>query len=66
MPSGCVHRLALSLCADGMQQLTAITAREPPDTLAKGLWALRVGVESGGCHGFQYIMAMTEERNVDD
>jgi len=51
--------------ADG-KQLALITSREPPDTLSKGKLALRVGVESGGCHGYQYTMALTEERGVDD
>lgn len=48
------------------QQLEKITAREPPDVLEKGTLALRVGVESGGCHGYQYTMAITEDRGVDD
>jgi Fe-S cluster assembly iron-binding protein IscA len=42
-----------------------ITSREPPGVLQSNL-ALRVGVESGGCHGYQYTMALTEERGVDD
>jgi Fe-S cluster assembly iron-binding protein IscA len=48
------------------QQLALITSREPPDTIANAKLALRVGVESGGCHGYQYTMALTEERGVDD
>jgi Fe-S cluster assembly iron-binding protein IscA len=48
------------------QQLEKITAREPPEVLEKGLLALRVGVESGGCHGYQYTMEIVEERGVDD
>lgn len=46
------------------QQLVRISAREPPDVRDK--LALRVGVEGGGCHGYQYTMALTEEKGVDD
>jgi Fe-S cluster assembly iron-binding protein IscA len=28
--------------------------------------ALRVGVDSGSCHGYQYTMDLTEDRGVDD
>jgi Fe-S cluster assembly iron-binding protein IscA len=48
------------------QQLVSITSKEPPDVISAGKLALRVGVESGGCHGYQYTMALTEERGVDD
>lgn len=48
------------------QQLATITSREPPDVLAKGKLALRIMVESGGCHGYQDTLSLTEERNVDD
>ncbi|WVQ94187.1 hypothetical protein IAU59_001265 [Kwoniella sp. CBS 9459] len=56
----------LNITHDAVEQLVAITAREPPQVLSEGKLALRVGVESGGCHGYQYTMALTEERGVDD
>lgn len=44
-------------------QLCKIAAREPDN---KSL-ALRLAVESGGCHGYQYKMDLTEqEKAVDD
>jgi len=49
-----------------MQQLERITSKEPKEVLEKGQLALRVGVESGGCHGYQYTMEIVEERGVDD
>ncbi|RXK42668.1 hypothetical protein M231_00223 [Tremella mesenterica] len=55
----------LHITPEAVQQLSEITSREPPDVVDKGL-ALRVGVESGGCHGYQYTMVLTEERGVDD
>lgn len=57
------HLMDLSLTS---QHLEKITSKEPPEVLAKGLLALRVGVESGGCHGYQYIMEIVEERGTDD
>ncbi|WVF66577.1 hypothetical protein IAT40_001317 [Kwoniella sp. CBS 6097] len=56
----------LNITHDAVEQLVAITSREPPQVLSEGKLALRVGVESGGCHGYQYTMALTEERGVDD
>ncbi|WWC57614.1 uncharacterized protein I303_100146 [Kwoniella dejecticola CBS 10117] len=56
----------LNITPDALQQLVNITSREPPELLEQGKLALRVGVESGGCHGYQYTMALTEERGVDD
>lgn len=51
---------------DALRQLVRITEREPAEVLGAGKLALRVGVESGGCHGYQYTMALTEERGADD
>ncbi|OBZ65880.1 Iron-sulfur assembly protein 2 [Grifola frondosa] len=43
------------------QQLRAIAKREDnPDA------ALRVAVESGGCHGYQYKMELAKSRESDD
>ncbi|WRT63233.1 uncharacterized protein IL334_000136 [Kwoniella shivajii] len=61
-----VEEAYLDITPDALQQLVNITSREPPDIIAQGKLALRVGVESGGCHGYQYTMALTEERGVDD
>jgi len=55
----------IKLTPEAVQQLVAITAREPPGVLDTNL-ALRVGVDSGGCHGYQYTMALSEERGADD
>jgi len=42
-------------------QLRSISIRESdPDV------ALRISVESGGCHGYQYVMDLTSERQPDD
>ncbi|KAK6904729.1 hypothetical protein L486_02809 [Kwoniella mangroviensis CBS 10435] len=56
----------LNITPDALQQLVNITSREPPELIEQDKLALRVGVESGGCHGYQYTMALTEERGVDD
>ena len=43
------------------QQLLNIHVREAnPDA------GLRISVESGGCHGYQYKMALTKHREPDD
>ncbi|KAJ2931297.1 hypothetical protein H1R20_g5829, partial [Candolleomyces eurysporus] len=43
------------------EQLRSITARENnPDA------ALRIAVESGGCHGYQYKMELAKSRSPDD
>jgi hypothetical protein len=44
-----------------VQQLRQIAAREA-DTQA----ALRIAVESGGCHGYQYKMELATRRQPDD
>ncbi|WVO20650.1 uncharacterized protein IAS62_001949 [Cryptococcus decagattii] len=56
----------LNITPEAIQQLTRITSCEPIEVLSQGKLALRVGVESGGCHGYQYTMDLTEERGVDD
>ncbi|CAD6564412.1 MAG: [4Fe-4S] proteins maturation [Tremellales sp. Tagirdzhanova-0007] len=60
------HEAVLILTPEAVQQLVSITSREPSDVLAQGKLVLRCGVSSGGCHGYQYTMALTEERGVDD
>ncbi|KAJ7928529.1 hypothetical protein B0H13DRAFT_1967655 [Mycena leptocephala] len=43
------------------EQLRTISAREAdPDS------ALRIAVESGGCHGYQYKMELAKSRALDD
>ncbi|EPZ36124.1 FeS cluster biogenesis domain-containing protein [Rozella allomycis CSF55] len=32
----------------------------------KKRYYLRINVEPGGCHGFQYFMALTEKKREDD
>jgi Fe-S cluster assembly iron-binding protein IscA len=48
------------------QQLAQITSREPPEVIKAGKLALRLSVDSGGCHGYQDTLSLTEDRNVDD
>ncbi|WOO82398.1 Iron-sulfur assembly protein 2 [Vanrija pseudolonga] len=50
------------LTPEAIRQLALLASREPPDSKL----ALRVGVDSGGCHGYQYTMDLTEDRGVDD
>lgn len=46
---------------DIYQQLQRISQREKnPDA------ALRIAVESGGCHGYQYKMELSKKRQADD
>jgi Fe-S cluster assembly iron-binding protein IscA len=52
----------LNITPEAIRQLAQLAANEPPDTTL----ALRVGVDSGGCHGYQYIMELVEERGTDD
>ncbi|WVN88527.1 uncharacterized protein L203_103738 [Cryptococcus depauperatus CBS 7841] len=56
----------LNITPEAIQQLMRITSRESLETLQKGRLALRIGVESGGCHGYQYTMDLTEKRDIDD
>ncbi|RSH83955.1 [4Fe-4S] proteins maturation [Saitozyma podzolica] len=58
------EKAKLIITPEAVEQLARISAREPPDVRVK--LALRVGVEGGGCHGYQYTMALTEEKGVDD
>ncbi|EPS96628.1 hypothetical protein FOMPIDRAFT_52807 [Fomitopsis schrenkii] len=43
------------------EQLRSITSREHNPNAA-----LRVAVESGGCHGYQYKLELAEKRQLDD
>lgn len=52
----------LRLTPEAAGHLAKLKAGEGPDTKM----ALRVGVDSGGCHGYQYIMELTEEKGSDD
>lgn len=42
------------------QQLTKIASREPTWNSTRPHLALRLAVESGGCHGYQYEMKLEE------
>jgi Fe-S cluster assembly iron-binding protein IscA len=49
------------------QQLVKIASREPGWNPEQPHLALRLSVESGGCHGYQYDMKLVEEQpNIDD
>lgn len=56
----------LVVTPEAVTQLAQITSREPPDVLQRNKLALRLSVDSGGCHGYQDTLSLTEDRNVDD
>lgn len=59
----CYHFIEKStlIFFDMVQQLRSIATRENrPDA------ALRIAVESGGCHGYQYKMELAKEALPDD
>ncbi|KAK1921222.1 hypothetical protein DB88DRAFT_500058 [Papiliotrema laurentii] len=56
----------INITPEAIAQLVKITSKEPPEVLAQNKLALRVGVESGGCHGYQYTMEIVEDRGTDD
>lgn len=43
------------------KQLQSIATREHSPSAG-----LRIAVESGGCHGYQYTMELASERSVED
>ncbi|KAG2108024.1 uncharacterized protein F5147DRAFT_745874 [Suillus discolor] len=53
--------IKLELTNRAAEQLQSIATRE--HTPSAGL---RIAVESGGCHGYQYTMELASERNVED
>ncbi|KLO04902.1 hypothetical protein SCHPADRAFT_840026 [Schizopora paradoxa] len=56
-----VHEATFQMTDAAAQQLQAISGRDNnPNT------ALRIVVESGGCHGYQYRMELTSKRELDD
>ncbi|EJT48617.1 hypothetical protein A1Q1_02344 [Trichosporon asahii var. asahii CBS 2479] len=56
------EKATLAITPEATAQLAKLKAGEPADSPM----ALRVGVDSGGCHGYQYIMELTEEKGTDD
>ncbi|KAG8740376.1 [4Fe-4S] proteins maturation [Ceratobasidium sp. 414] len=52
---------SLSITDAAAEQLRSIAMRENDEDIA-----LRVLVESGGCHGYQYKMELTSERQPSD
>lgn len=58
-----IEQASINVTRAALAQLRKIAAKEPDN---KAL-ALRLAVESGGCHGYQYKMDLTEqEKAVDD
>lgn len=47
----------LVVSESALRQLSKIASREPPDSAL----ALRLAVESGGCHGYQYKMELDDD-----
>jgi len=45
---------------------TIVCPAEPPTSPSNPALALRLAVESGGCHGYQYKMQVTATREPDD
>lgn len=56
------EKATLAITPEATAQLAKLRSGEPADSPM----ALRVGVDSGGCHGYQYIMELTEEKGTDD
>lgn len=50
----------VTLTASAARRITEILKNEPHGS------ALRVGVEGGGCSGFQYTFAITQDRSDED
>jgi len=55
------HEAKLELTERAAEQLRAIARKQSDDTAA-----LRIAVESGGCHGYQYKMELATQQNPDD
>jgi iron-sulfur cluster assembly accessory protein len=51
---------AVGLSASAARRIAEILRSEPEGSV------LRVGVEGGGCSGFQYTYAITQDRSADD
>jgi len=55
------NEIRIELTDRAAEQLRTIASRDSnPDA------ALRIAVESGGCHGYQYKMELAEKRRSDD
>lgn len=52
--------MLISITPRAVHRLTAIATKDSNPDLA-----LRVSVESGGCHGFQYLMSLTNVAEAD-
>ncbi|KAG0343244.1 [4Fe-4S] proteins maturation [Podila horticola] len=53
--------LTVEITDNAVKQLNHIAGRDK-----NPLQALRITVDSGGCHGYQYLMDLTDEVNEDD
>ncbi|KFH73082.1 hypothetical protein MVEG_00307 [Podila verticillata NRRL 6337] len=53
--------LTVEITDNAVKQLNHIAARDK-----NPLQALRITVDSGGCHGYQYLMDLTDKVNEDD
>ncbi|KAG0304257.1 hypothetical protein BGZ98_005744 [Dissophora globulifera] len=53
--------LTLDITDNAVKQLKHVAARDD-----NPLQALRITVDSGGCHGYQYLMGLTDTVNDDD
>ncbi|KAG2126815.1 hypothetical protein DEU56DRAFT_872853 [Suillus clintonianus] len=55
------ENIKLELTERAAEQLKSIASREHRPNAG-----LRIAVESGGCHGYQYTMQLASERNAED
>ncbi|KAG0348525.1 [4Fe-4S] proteins maturation [Podila humilis] len=53
--------LTVEITDNAVKQLNHVAARDN-----NPLQSLRITVDSGGCHGYQYLMDLTDEVNEDD
>ena len=54
------HAMTITITPRAAHRLAAISSQDGNPDLA-----LRVSVESGGCHGFQYLMSLVSATEVD-
>ncbi|CAN1772113.1 Iron-sulfur assembly protein IscA-like 2, mitochondrial [Linum perenne] len=64
--SSALHEAASSTAGDESVHLTANCIQRMKDLQANEEKMLRLGVETGGCSGFQYVFDLDDKLNPDD